>query len=137
MRKEKTLKILVVEHNQKTLEVVVATLIHLGHGVRAATDIKGALALLRVSKPRPETELVITGGSMEGMHDGITLIRQVKELYPHMRFIFMAKDEVPVHEEYVIFNAGASAILKKSFETEELIAAIEKATGIRQSREYG
>ena len=119
------MKILVVDDNQKTCELVKELLLYLGHQVQATARGTEAIAMLERILP----DIVITDRRMPGM-SGEELIRKIKESLPHLPIILMTADFLSNTERKVINAAGANSILSKPFSEEELEMALDEVIRI-------
>lgn len=119
------MKILVVDDNEKTREIVKELLLYLGHQAQATARGIEAIAMLKHLAP----DIVITDRRMSGM-SGEELIRRIKESLPHLPIILMTADFLSIAERRVIAAAGASSILSKPFSEEELERALDEVVRI-------
>ena len=119
------MKILVVDDNEKTHEILKELLLFLGHQVQ--TTARGTEAITMLERILPD--IVITDRRMPGM-SGEELIRKIKESLPHLPIILMTADFLSNTERKVITAAGASDIITKPFSEEELARVLDSVVKV-------
>ena len=111
------MKLLVVDDNQATLQILSSILTHFGHGVDEACDGLEAIMLLRQGR----YDVVVTDADMPRV-DGVQLCKFVKSQRPDIHVIGMSGDLSSLKE---LKNAGADNCLPKPFGLDELRSALE------------
>ena len=112
--------VLVVDDEEFVSEPIVGMLRHLG---LQAESVSNGYEALKALKEEPYTFL-LTDIKMPGM-DGLELIQQTKDKYPHVSTIAMTG----YSEEYSyvdVINSGATDFITKPFSIEELEAKIRR-----------
>ena len=111
------MRVLVVEDNKEVAAILSEILTFLKYKVDIALDGETALNLLK----NKSYILLITDASLP-KKDGLSLVREVKEMYPSMPIIGISGYVDP--EEFI--SAGADAFLAKPFFIDALIKKIFK-----------
>jgi CheY-like chemotaxis protein len=113
------LRILVIEDDESTRQVVSTILCRAGYSVRTAPEGSDALRQLAVTP----ADLILTDIFMPGM-DGLAFIRQIRHEHPHTRIIAVTGQ--PERGNAVSFAAvlGADRVLTKPVNHEQLLTAI-------------
>ena len=122
MKREKA-KILVVEDNPATRELLREFLSQEGYTVRVARD--GKEALLRVRKDN--FDLVLTDVKMPRM-DGVQLLKELQKIIPHTKVVIVtatADSEIAVK----VMKLGAYDYITKPFCLDSILQKVEKALG--------
>jgi CheY-like chemotaxis protein len=116
--------ILVVDDDDAFRSMLRRTLQRAGYDVVEATDGKAALEALSGAM----VDLVITDIVMPNM-EGIETIRALRRSYPQLKIIAMSGGGRLKPEGYldVAKLFGAFRVLRKPFESEELLASVEEA----------
>ena len=117
-------KILIVDDEQFVRDLLEKVLRRRGHGVTVAGDANAALDALE----REDYDLLLTDVVMPGM-DGFDLLRRVKGLYPQIKVIVLTgyarRQSI---SDFLLY--GADDYHSKPFQVHELIAAVDRATGM-------
>lgn len=117
-------KILIVDDEQFVRDLLEKVLKRRGHEVVAAPDADHALAALETST----FDLLLTDVVMPGM-DGFDLLRRVKSAYPEIKVIVLTgyarKQSI---SDFLLY--GADDYLSKPFQVHELVAAVDRVTGM-------
>lgn len=117
--------ILFVDDSASMRQVVSMALKSAGYDVIEAVDGKDALGKLNGAK----IHLMITDLNMPNM-DGITLIKEVKQLASHKFMpIVMLTTESQEEKKKQGQEAGAKAWIVKPFRPEQLLSVVEKVAG--------
>lgn len=117
--------ILFVDDSASMRQVVSMALKSAGYDVIEAVDGKDALSKLNGAK----VNLMITDLNMPNM-DGITLIKEVKQLPSHKFMpIVMLTTESQEEKKKQGQEAGAKAWIVKPFRPEQLLSVVEKVGG--------
>lgn len=115
-------KILIVDDSESIREVVSFTLENEGFEVLIADDGTDALKFL----DGREIDMIITDLHMPQM-DGITLIKQVRQMEPYTRIpILFLTTESQTSKKMEAKEAGATGWIIKPFVPAKLIAALNK-----------
>ncbi len=114
-------RILVVDDQRATLEVVERNLGSRGYSVLTATAVMHALQLLESTA----VDLVITDLKMPGA-SGLELVRHVRENLPDTEIV-MITGYPSIEGAVEAVKSGAEDYLTKPFTDEELFAAVERA----------
>lgn len=114
----KTLPILIVEDDPDLREALCDTLALSGYEAISAADGVMALEVLR----RRSVGLVVTDVQMQPM-DGHTLLREIKQSYPHLPVLLMTAYGV-IDKAVEAMRAGACHYLTKPFEPDVLLAEV-------------
>lgn len=112
--------ILLVEDDDDLREALSDTLSLGGYQVVEAEDGQSALQLLQ----KTSVSLVLSDVQMRPM-DGETLLREVKQRYPHLPVILMTAFG-EIERAVAAMHAGAAHYLPKPFEPDDLLAAIAR-----------
>ena len=121
--KRKKAKILVVEDNPATRELLREFLFEEGYTVKVARD--GKEALLRVRKDN--FDLILTDVKMPRM-DGIELLKELKKIIPDTKVVIVtatADSEIGVEA----IKLGAYGHISKPFNLDTVLQKVEKALG--------
>ncbi len=119
--KRKKAKILVVEDNPATRELLREFLFEEGYAVRVARD--GKEALLKVRKE--SFDLILTDVKMPRM-DGIQLLKELQKIIPHTKVVIVtatADSEMAVKA----MKLGAYDYISKPFYLDSILQKVEKA----------
>ena len=119
-------RVLVVDDESSIREMLSKTLALAEYEVDTAPDAIAALDMLRVSKAN--YDLLIADLKMPGM-DGLTLIRQVKQLRSGLPVIIITGFSTESSAIEAI-NLGVCAYLTKPFRVPQVLAAAAKAMGM-------
>jgi len=123
------LRVVAIDDNPATLEVVVRILAPHGYVVRTAAGLAEAMALLA----REPADVVITDMRMPG-EDGLAVVRTVREHFPDTE-IMMLTGYPSVEGAVHAMRDGAAEYLAKPFTAQELVAAVERlAQRVRRRR---
>lgn len=114
-------RVLVVDDEESMRHFIGVALRKRGFDAEAAADAKEALAALA----RKPFDVLVTDIRMPGM-DGHELFRKVLEVAPGTKAVLMTAFGT-VKDAVAALKLGAETYLTKPFETEELVAAVEKA----------
>ncbi len=124
--------ILVIDDEEGVRQVVAKVLEREGHDVIEASDGKVAFGLMRDNEP----DLVVCDLFMPEM-DGVEVLRKLRREHPHMSVVAISgggyQGQVQLLD--VAKGLGAVAVLKKPFELEELVGAVNRALGDSDERE--
>lgn len=118
-------RVLVVDDHQPIRQVVVEELEPFGWECREAADGEEALRALAAER----FDVVLADIWMPNMN-GLDLIRHVRELCPGTPIVAMSggRDGAPLHyTESFVRLRGVSSLLRKPFEIESLVEALEGA----------
>jgi excisionase family DNA binding protein len=118
-------RVLVVDDESSIREMLSKTLALAAYEVDTAADAAAALDLLRAS--RTPYDLLIADLKMPGI-DGLTLIRQVRELQSTLRIIIITGYSTKSSAIEAV-NLGVSGYLTKPFRVPEVLAAAARAMG--------
>jgi len=122
-------RLIVVDDNRDTLEVISRNLSAEGYGVQTAPGVEPALELL----DRDGADLVITDYKMPRI-TGLDLVRHVRANHPDTEIV-MITGFASVEGAVKAVKAGAEEYLAKPFTDEELLAVVEAAlTKLEQRR---
>lgn len=113
-------RILVIEDDEDVRRVIVESLQHAGHAVRAAADGREGLAELERELP----DLIVVDYAMPGMN-GAEVIRKVRKKAPALPVILATGYADMVEVGRVL---GTQSILTKPFDIASLLRAVEEAT---------
>jgi len=114
-------KVLVVDDDPSLLRLIGIRLKAAGYTVEPAANAKIALGILKSFHPH----MVISDLRMEGM-DGMALFEQIRQQYPSMPVVIMtAHGTIP--DAINATKQGVFSFLTKPFESQELLATVEKA----------
>ena len=119
-------RVLVVDDESSIREMLSKTLALAEYEVDTAPDAIAALDMLRVSQAN--YDLLIADLKMPGM-DGLTLIRQVKQLRSGLPVIIITGFSTESSAIEAI-NLGVCAYLTKPFRVPQVLAAAAKAMGV-------
>jgi excisionase family DNA binding protein len=119
-------RVLVVDDESSIREMLSKTLALAEYEVDTAPDAMAALDMLRVSQAN--YDLLIADLKMPGM-DGLTLIRQVKQLRSELPVIIITGFSTESSAIEAI-NLGVCAYLTKPFRVPQVLAAAAKAMGV-------
>jgi excisionase family DNA binding protein len=119
-------RVLVVDDESSIREMLSKTLALADYKVDTAPDAAAALNLLRVSDT--PYDLLIADLKMPGM-DGLSLIRQVKELRSRLPIIILTGFSTESSAIEAV-NLGVAAYLTKPFRVPQVLAAAAKAMGV-------
>lgn len=123
------LRVVAIDDNPATLEVVARVLAPHGYAVRTAAGLAEAMALLA----REPADVVITDLRMPG-EDGLAVVRTVREQFPDTE-IMMLTGYPSVEGAVHAMRDGAAEYLAKPFTAEELVDAVERlAQRVRRRR---
>jgi len=123
------LRVVAIDDNPATLEVVARVLAPHGYAVRTAAGLAEAMALLA----REPADVVITDMRMPG-EDGLAVVRTVREHFPDTE-IMMLTGYPSVEGAVHAMRDGAAEYLAKPFTAQELVAAVERlAQRVRRRR---
>ncbi|MEJ5243849.1 MAG: response regulator, partial [Desulfomicrobiaceae bacterium] len=123
------LRVVAIDDNPATLEVVARVLAPHGYVVRTAAGLAEAMALLA----REPADVVITDMRMPG-EDGLAVVRTVREHFPDTE-IMMLTGYPSVEGAVHAMRDGAAEYLAKPFTAQELVAAVERlAQRVRRRR---
>jgi two-component system chemotaxis response regulator CheY len=118
-------KILVVDDFKNSLAVLKMTLEMKKYEVATATNGQDALSLLRSQK----FDLLITDFNMPVMN-GLELVKNLKSDEAFIRFpVIVVSTEIDETKKHEAFKAGVTFWLKKPFNAEMFIKAVEKVLG--------
>lgn len=116
-------KVLIVDDEQFVRDLLGKILRRKGHEVRIVADAAEALRVLA----EESIDLVLTDVVMPGM-DGFELLRKVKGLHPGVRVIVLtAYARKQSISDFLLY--GADGYLSKPFQVQELLTAVDRATG--------
>ena len=119
-------RILVIDDDAAVRGAVRRTLESLGHEVLEADDGAKGLTLLADQG----ADLVITDIFMPGQ-DGIVTVRRIRKEFPDVKMIAMSGGDssgrMDLRQDAVLLGAAAS--LRKPFEREDLMRAVESVLG--------
>lgn len=121
------ISILVVDDSGTMRSTVSLALATAGYRVSAAGDGLEALRMLS----QQEYDLVLTDVLMPEM-DGFLLMREIRRHHPHLPIVVMSGGGTFLTEDYCLRTArlfGASAVLPKPFEPQQLLAVVESMVG--------
>ncbi|MCK6551127.1 response regulator, partial [Myxococcota bacterium] len=113
-----SLRVLVVEDDQRMLEIMTRHLDRMGYAVRAA---EGAVQALQLLEQTP-SDVVLADVRMPGM-DGRTLMQLARERYPTLRVVLMTAFG-SVDDAVEAMKAGAYTYVCKPFKVEEIAAVL-------------
>ena len=119
-------RVLVVDDESSIREMLSKTLALAEYEVDTAPDAVSALDMLRVSQTN--YDLLIADLKMPGM-DGLTLIRQVKQLRSGLPVIIITGFSTESSAIEAV-NLGVCAYLTKPFRVPQVLAAAAKAMGV-------
>jgi len=119
-------RVLVVDDESSIREMLCKTLALAEYEVDTAPDAIAALDMLRMSQT--DYDLLIADLKMPGM-DGLTLIRQVKQLCSGLPVIIITGFSTESSAIEAV-NLGVSAYLTKPFRVPQVLAAAAKAMGV-------
>ncbi len=124
---KKSLKVLVVDGDQRVREAVADALEAFGHEAAEAEDAVEALAVLATE----DFDLVVTDWRMPPGMDGMELANQIRTRLGLSRLpiILMTGDELSPVQKQVAHEAGITGFLKKPVGLPQLKAAIEAIVG--------
>lgn len=114
-------KLLIVDDEQSYRQLLTLVFEGDGHEIRTAMNGREALAMLE-SEP---AEVVITDVRMPDM-DGISLLRNAREILPDIGFVLMTAFAT-VDTAREAFKLGADDFIQKPFDVEELKIIVKKA----------
>lgn len=114
------LRILVVDDDENTLDVVSVYLESRDHRVRGAQTGRQALELVQENV----FDLIISDVQMAGM-DGFELLREVRKLAPEVGFILMTAYE-EMHPLSEALEAGADGYISKPFSLSKFSLIFER-----------
>jgi CheY-like chemotaxis protein len=119
-------RILLIEDNAVVRQLLHDMLTAAGYDVLAEADGNAAIEALR----RITVDAVVTDIYMPGM-DGLETIVEVRKRYPDLRIIAMSGGSSRVRGRQAdhlmtAHEIGADAVLRKPFEPEELIGALQR-----------
>jgi two-component system chemotaxis response regulator CheY len=118
-------KILVVDDFKNSLAVLKMTLEMKKYEVATATNGQEALALLKSQK----FDLLVTDFNMPVMN-GLELVKNLKSDPTFSRFpVMVVSTEIDENKKKEAFKAGVTFWLKKPFNAEQFIKAVEKILG--------
>lgn len=122
--KEQNIKVMVVDDEEDSLELVRNTVRSLGFNVIAVSSGKEALSILKKSS---DIKVVLADLVMSGMN-GIELVKEARKEGINLNFIIMtAYGEM---ESYIeAMNLGVVDYISKPINSEQLISLVSKATG--------
>ena len=118
----KDFKVLAVDDNANTLEVIKRNLNKAGYEVVTCTDVPAAVTLLQ----EYPIDILITDYKMP-RHDGLDLIAHAGENYPDIRMI-MVTGYPSIDGAVQAVKKGADEYLAKPFTESELLDAVEKVS---------
>ena len=116
----KKIRILVVDDEQGWRDLLSLELSSEDCEVLTASNAEEALKLLH----RQSFDLIITDARMPGPLDGIDLIKTYRDEYPGQKAIFITGYAVEEKIEQAL-EEGTVLCLKKPFQSEELLSAIQ------------
>lgn len=116
--------VLIVDNDESTRRTVANVLKEAGYDVLEAVNGRGALHALA----EREAQLVITELVLPEM-DGMQLLTQLRKLHPEVKLIAMSGASRAVTYLSVARHLGASRVLRKPFEMDELLQAVSQALG--------
>lgn len=120
-------RILVVEDDEATRELIVSMLLSDGHHCRKASNGQEALDLLESGEP---VDLVLSNLMMPRL-DGRELLQRVKATYPGIPFVVETGiNDSPLRA--VLMQEGAYDYLLKPFERDQLLATVHRALEYRR-----
>src|SRR6266568_1103454 len=123
-------RILVVEDDETTRQLIVSMLAAADYDCREAGNGLEALALLDGLDSGEEFELILSNLMMPGMH-GMDLLERVKAKYPDITFVLeTGVRDVPVR--LAAMRDGAYDYLLKPFDRAQLIATVRRALEYRR-----
>lgn len=114
-------KLLIVDDEQSYRQLLTLVFEGDGHQIRTAMNGREALALLE----QEPAEVIITDVRMPDM-DGITLLRNARELHPDIGVVLMTAFAT-VDTAREAFKLGADDFIQKPFDVEELKIIVKKA----------
>lgn len=114
------IKVLLVD-DDKYLQTVYRTLFDVGNFEVIAQAYDGVEALEKYSDLEEKPDVILMDQRMPRM-DGITSMRELKNVNPDVKVIFLSAD---VESKSNAFRAGASAFLSKPVRIEVLFETIE------------
>jgi len=122
--KEQNIKVMIVDDEEDSLELVRNTVRSLGFNVIAVSSGKEALSILKKSS---DIKVVLADLVMSGMN-GIELVKEARKEGINLNFIIMtAYGEM---ESYIeAMNLGVVDYISKPINSEQLISLVSKATG--------
>jgi DNA-binding response OmpR family regulator len=109
------LKILIVEDNQDTRELLHYYFTNAGYIVPTAIDGQEGLYMAKVEKP----DLIITDVSMPNM-DGIEMVRQIRSDAEIAHIPILVFTALNSSTEEILAEAGANRVFHKPFDFDEL-----------------
>jgi DNA-binding NtrC family response regulator len=118
-------RVLVVDDEASIRDLLAKTLALAEYDVDTAAD--GSAALDRLRERRGSYNLLIADLRMPGM-DGLTLIKEVKQLSPHMPIIIITGFSTESSAIEAV-NLGVAGYLTKPFRVPQVLAAAAKALG--------
>jgi DNA-binding NtrC family response regulator len=118
-------RVLVVDDEASIRDLLAKTLALAEYDVDTAAD--GSAALDRLRERRGTYNLLIADLRMPGM-DGLTLIKEVKQLSPHMPIIIITGFSTESSAIEAV-NLGVAGYLTKPFRVPQVLAAAAKALG--------
>ena len=116
-------KILIVDDESSLRLLLTKALSREGYSCDQARDATSALEMIKAQQSLP-FDLVISDISMPGM-DGISLLKEVKSLFPSIDFIIMT-GYVSDYSYSEIMDAGASDYMTKPFNISSTLAKIAR-----------
>ena len=126
---QKTKTILLVEDEPSLLKIGKMSLKQLGYKVLSATNAREALQM--VQSHGPSIHVIVTDIVLPGCN-GWNLARQIHEMHPEVRFVFMSG-----YGETVQPGAGTLkhpfTVLSKPFDLQRLESAIKEAVGLEEN----
>jgi CheY-like chemotaxis protein len=117
-------RILVVDDEPSVLDILATLLADEGHVVQKAPDGHFALAMLADDLP----DLLITDVMMPGL-DGWALLAAVRERAPILPVIVISAVDRQKARHREFFTADHTVFLRKPFDIETLLTAVERLTG--------
>ena len=114
-------RILIVDDNRDLLDMIQSLLERKNYRTEVAAD--GFAALERIKAASDKIDLVIADLNMPGM-DGIDLIKAIHNIDPNLVVVLLT-GYATVSNSLTAMKAGAFRIIKKPFELEEMLNAIE------------
>lgn len=120
-------RILVVEDDEPTRELIVSMLLSDGHHCRKASNGQEALDLLESGEP---VELIVSNLVMRRL-DGHELLKRVKAGYPDIPFV-LTTSVADVSVRVAIMQDGAYDYLLKPFARDQLLATVHRALEYRR-----
>lgn len=119
--------VLIVDDNETSLEMCEASLAGCGLEVLTVSDGRAALDLLKFQ----HVDLMVTDIFMPHI-EGIELLNAARTLQPEARVICMTGGSLSIGTEFLktlVEKLGATAVLIKPFNADELVAAVGRALG--------